>query len=209
MRRLIALPLLAALVLAACGSTSTTAAPSDGSSAAPSGSLVPSADASVIPATPVPPAPTPTPLEPNASKGPIPTDAPVATEVPVTPAPSQTTACAKLNDAIDTIDLYLQVFTAVDRTSWKDMTGPDSPVQFDAKKFTAAIKTLAKVKGTAKAVAALNEIDRVLKLAVQQDDPFGPGIRTGPRLSQLANDDFVLIETALVAARETKSCPQV
>jgi hypothetical protein len=207
MRRLIVLPLLAALVLAACGSTSTTAAPS--ASGSPSGSTVPSGDASAVPVTPAPPAPTPTPLKPDASKGPIPTDAPVATEAPVTPAPSQTAACAKLNDAIDTIDLYLQVFTAVDRTSWKDMTGPDSPVQFDPKDFTAAIKTLAKVKGTAKAVTALNEIDRVMKLALAQKDPFGEGIRTGPRLVQLANDDFILIETALVDARAARKCPQV
>ncbi len=209
MRRLIALPLLAALLLAACGSAPTTPGPSGGplASGTPPASTAPSADASVVPATP---APTATPLEqPNASKGPIPTDEPVVTEPPVTPAPSQTTACAKLNDAIGTIDLYMQLFTAVDRTSWKDMTGPESPIEFNAKDFAAAIKTLAKVKGTAKAVSALNEINRVLLVAVKQDDPFGAGVRTGPRLVALANDDFVLIGQALVDARTTAGCPQV
>jgi hypothetical protein len=209
MRRLIALPLLAALVVAACGSTTTTAGPS--SSAGPAGSVAPSAEATATPVVPAGPTatPAPVPTEPTGSQGPIPSTAPAESLPAATPVPSQTAACAKLNDAIDTIDLYLQVFTSVDRTSWGDMTGPQSPIQFDAKKFAAAIATLAKVEGTAAAVKALQEIDRVMRFALTLKDPFAVGVRTGPRLQQLATDGFVLIEGALVAARQKQSCPQV
>lgn len=214
MRRLIAFPLVAAILLAACGSSTTTPA---ATGAGPDGSASASASAAstAVPSGSSPvgassgPAVTPGATDPAGDTGPIPPDASAGPELPATPAPSQTAACAKLNAAIGTIDLYLQFFTSVDRTTWADMTGPESPIQFDRKDFTAAIATLAKVRGTGDAVASLREIDRVLGIALSLKDPFAPGVLTGPRLVQLANDRFVPIETALVAARTTTGCPTV
>ncbi len=212
MRRLIVLPLVATVLLAACGSSTTTPAASGaGPDASTSAPVVPTASPSGSPAVEVPsgPAVTPGATDPAGDTGAIPPDATAGPGLEVTPAPSQTAACAKLNDAIGIIDLYLQFFTSVDRTTWADMTGPQSPIQFDRKAFTAAISTLAKVQGTKDAVASLREIDRVLGIALSLKDPFGPGVLTGPRLVQLANDGFVPIETALVAARTTTGCPTV
>ena len=205
MRRLIVLPLLAAVVLAACGSTSTTSAPSGSPAASGASSAPPAVSASVAPATPAP-TPTLSALQPDASQGPLPTEDPVESMLPATPAPSLTTACQKLTDSVNLVTEYLSFFSVLDRSMWPEMIGPDSPIEFDRKDFQRAISTIAKVKGTAAIVKQLKEIDRVLGVALGLKDPFAEKVLTGPQLVKLANDDFTPIGQGMEAAEKKAGC---
>lgn len=219
MRRLLALPLLAVLVLAACGSTTTSpsasasgpATSSSAPSASPGSSAAPDASGSVgpeaSPSASVDPTAEPTP--PADDTGEIPSDAPTPqpTASPnASPTPPLRTQCQKINDAIDTIDLYLQFFTMADETTWEDMTGPESPIEFDRTKFTKAIAVVRPDPAMRNAAPLLRSLDRTLGLALESDAPFASATAPGSVLVRAANKNFVQIENALVAVRTAQGC---
>jgi hypothetical protein len=220
MRRLVLLALLAALVLAACGSNTTAPTPSasglatasaapdasasPGSSATPGASAAPdaSATASVDPnAEPTPPADDTGEIPSDAAVTPQPT--PGASASPTIPP---RTACGKINDAIDMVDLYLQYFTQADETTWQDMTGPESPIEFDRATFTKAIALLAKDPAMKSAGPLLRSLDKALGKALASDDPFGSASAPGSVLVRASTKNFVQIEKALVAVRTAQGC---
>ena len=227
MRRLILLPLLAALVLAAlvlaaCGSNTT--APTPSASGPATSSAAPDASASPAPsgapgstAAPDASAPAAASIDPNAEPTPpandtgaIPSDA-AATPQPTSDASASPTippltACAKINDAIETVDLYLQYFTQADETTWADMTGPASPIEFDKARFTKAIAVLAKDPAMKTAGPLLRSLDKALGKALASSDPFGSTSAPGSVLMRASTKNFVQIEKALVAVRTAQGC---
>jgi hypothetical protein len=218
MRRLLALPLVAVLVLAACGSNTTSPAPpasgspigseapsgSAGTSAAPAGSASPGAS----PSASADPNAEPTP--PANDTGEIPSDGAVTPEPTSSAAASPTipprSACEKINGAIDTVDLYLQYFTQADETTWSDMTGPDSPIDFDRATFTKAIALLGKDPAMKRAGPLLRSLDKTLGKALASEAPFASPDAPGSVLMRAATKNFVQIETALVAVRTAQGC---
>jgi hypothetical protein len=216
MRRLILLPLLAALVLAACGSNTTAPTPSTSglasSSVAPSASSASSAppDASAAPdaAAAATSDPNAEPTPPANDTGEIPSDA-AATPQPTSdasPTIPPRTACERINDAIGTVDLYLQYFTQADQTTWTDMTGPESPIEFDRATFTKAIALLAQDPAMKNAAPLLRSLDKTLGKALASNDPFGSTAAPGSVLVRSATKNFVQIENALVAVRTAQGC---
>lgn len=218
MRRLVLLPLAAALLLAACGSNTTTPAPSASAPAtSPSGPFASASPAS--PATPgasvAPDAsatgdPDAEPTPPGNDTGEIPSDA-AATPQPTADASASPTipprsACERINGAIDTVDLYLQFFTQADATTWADMTGPDSPIDFDRAAFTKAIALLAQDPAMKNAAPLLRSLDKTLGKALASSDPFGSASSPGSVLMRAATKNFIQIETALVAVRTAQGC---
>jgi hypothetical protein len=218
MRRLLPLALVAVLALAACGSDTTSSAPT--ASGAPSASAGPSGSAgpSVAPAGSASPGasasasadPNAEPTPPANDTGAIPSDAAVTPEPTSGAAASPTipprTACEKINGAIDTVDLYLQYFTQADETTWADMTGPDSPIDFDRAAFTKAIALLGKDPAMKNAAPLLRSLDKTLGKALASDAPFASADAPGSVLMRAATKNFVQIETALVAVRTAQGC---
>ena len=183
-------------------------------SAAPSGSLGPSATPSALAS---PSASASAPADPNAEPTPPANDTgEIPSDAAATPAPTSSaaasptspprTACERINGAIDTVDLYLQYFTQADETTWSDMTGPDSPIDFDRAAFTKAIALLGQDPAMKNAAPLLRSLDKALGKALASDAPFASADAPGSVLVRAATKNFVQIETALVAVRTAQGC---
>ncbi len=104
------------------------------------------------------------------------------------------------------MDLYLQYFTQADETTWADMTGPASPIEFDKATFTKAIAVLAKDPAMKTAGPLLRSLDKTLGKALASSDPFGSTSAPGSVLMRASTKNFVQIEKALVAVRTAQGC---
>jgi hypothetical protein len=217
MRRLLVLPFVALLVVAACGSNPASPSPAVSPSASASVAPTASAPASVAPTASASPTAAPSssgdpaaePTPPTDDTGEIPSDA--VTPQPTaaasgSPTPEPRAACQRINGAIDIVDLYLQYFTQADETTWADMTGPESPIEFDRAKFTKATALLRQDPAMKNAAPLLRSLDRTLGQALASDAPFASNTAPGSILVRAANRNFVQIEEALVAVRTAQGC---
>ena len=193
MRRLAAFALVTLLV-AACGSSTATGSPAATGSLAATGSAAPGASSAGGPAT-----------APGGSSAPVGSAAPAGSPVPLGSASAA--SCAKLNDAIGTVDLYTQLLSQFDASNWKDLTGPASPVGFTAAKLGAAIATLATFPDANDLSKNLQRVQLLLAIAMKDPAPFGAGSTAGAQLTTTVQKLFVPIGVAMTKLREGLGCP--
>jgi len=195
MRHLAALALVSLLVVA-CGSSTATGSPGAAGSAVPGASSAPgSPDASGAVAS----------STPGSSTAAGSTPAPGGSAAPAGSASSAD--CAKLNDAIGTVDLYTQLLSQVDASNWTDLTGPASPVGFSVAKFDAAVATLATFPDANGLSKNLKQIELLLAIAMKDPAPFATSSRAGVQLTDAVQKLFVPVGVAMTQVREGLGCP--
>ena len=210
MRRLVALAVVSLLV-AACGSSTASGSPvasaGEPTTAAATGSVASgSPAASGIPEASSGPAASDAAgasTAPDASAAADASTAPVASA----PAASQSSACAKLNDAIGTIDLYMQLLSQVDASNWSDLTGSSSPVGFKLAKLATAITVVAAYPDTRELATNVQEVLRLASIALRDPAPFAADSTAGSMLTDGVLKLFVPVGVAMTQLREKQGCP--
>jgi hypothetical protein len=221
MRRLATIAIVSLLV-AACGSSTTSGSPAaSGAGSSPTVSAGSATAGSATPGSPTVGSAAPSNLPessiaPDASSGPGSSaavdfpdapDASAAADATASPAPSMSAACTKLTDAITTIDLYTQLLSQVDASNWSDLTGPDSPVGFKLATLDKAITAIASYPGTKALAANAKEIAALTAIALKDPAPFSARSSAGRRLTDAVTRLFVPIGVAMQALRTAQACP--
>lgn len=218
MRRLAALALVSLLV-AACGSSSPSGAPvasgADGSPVTPAATIAPGAtmtpgtssgpDTSVSPGAS---AASGASIAPDGSTAPGSSGGPDASAAPgVSASPASAADCAKINDAIATIDVHMQLMEGMDSSIWAALTDPVAGSDFDIARFKAAVATVSAFP-RAKALAAdLKEVVRLMDATLKTSKPFTSGSRPGMQLANTVERLFIAVAVGMQDLRAAEGCP--